>query len=380
MTLLIANRYARVGVRTPSFRLILGRSTSVGIPLTDDRIIPLRCVRNAKPGTITLSVTGLPALTTASFLDGTTFTNQTDQRRVRIAVAAGATPVVDHSFNIVATHEDGTVVTLPCTLSIIGAFSASTFDTLLDWETGAIDAAADTLGANGFTGDAGQTRITTAQVIKGSQSVSLTIRTTDSDDGGFGTWGGTYTLPSACVKNDESWLQCYVYYPANPTYIISTDDFWLKYLRFRTVVSGGGNNGALDVQFASDPVTFGDPPFRVLREGTTDLRPGDAQSVSFGQGFLLPRGEWVRHDIHIVWDNITVQDGGTARFRMWQNTQLLVDTSTVPTLVNATDSHDMTRIHTFWNPPIPQTQTSYLDDFRVAKNGRPAWTFDLEGL
>jgi hypothetical protein len=215
-----------------------------------------------------------------------------------------------------------------------------------------------------------QSVFTTAQVHEGDFAAAVRIQ--EGSDG-FPTWGGQINFPDALVKGDVLWHQMWVYYPPNPTFIVVSSNNWLKYWRVRNRTAADTHVGYFDLLLRRDMDGTAVPQWLFQKEDPF------YDFETFGANIPLPRGQWVRQTTRCVVDNIARDDGGLGEVMFWQNGVLLANRS-IRTISNATDRWIAWWLHTFWNGGAPQTQESYVDDIRLAKNGVPAWVTDLPSL
>jgi hypothetical protein len=244
------------------------------------------------------------------------------------------------------------------------------WSTTRDFNTGTIGVAANS-GGNGFDDIAGDSRYTTEQVYAGAQACKMTIPNASE---GNGTWGGAITFPSTVAKGGDVWVRQYIWMPTNPTFRIETPgNGSLKYMRVRQKTSGASNAGYFDLQFFDDSGGLANNTFdfRMIKEG------GSENWQNFGANNVFPRAQWVEHIMHLKLDNQTAGEGGSSRIRFWQNGAKLVDSTTLRTLINATDYADSYYLFTYWNGTSPQAQSLYIDDITVSSNTLPSWAVGL---
>lgn len=253
--------------------------------------------------------------------------------------------------------------------------SPSDWSIFRDFNSGASGASANGT-ADGFDGDAGASVYTTEQVYAGARSCKMTIT---SGSGGFGLWGGRLNFPAVFLKGDTLWYQHYYWMPNG--YVISTTPGFLKYLRFRTETSAGANVGYVDLYLNDDVSGTPATTYRWIFEGQQEW-------VVCGPNRRYLRDQWVRQTVRVDFSDVPAGLGGFGRVRHWENGSLILDSAVtrgvsnnwLRTLENATDKSTFHLLHTYWNNDnAPATQSSYVDDIRIAKNGRPSWTLDLPG-
>lgn len=255
------------------------------------------------------------------------------------------------------------------------SFIAPDWEMLRDFNSGPAGASTNAQ-ADGFSGDAWASVYSSDQVHSGSFSGKMTIQ---AGTGGFGDWGGRINFPSVFVKGDTLWYQHYYYMP--DSYTIQTVPQWLKYLRFLTQDSSNANIGYLDLYLNDDDAGIPTTTYRWIMEG-------QGQWVVVGPNRRYLRDQWVRQTVRVDFSDIPAALGGTGRVRHWENGMAMLDSAvtignngTWLKTLNA-DTHRCVYhlLHTYWNNGnAPVTQSSYVDDIRIAKNGRPTWTLDLIG-
>ena len=228
---------------------------------------------------------------------------------------------------------------------------------------------------DGFDDEAQLSVYSNEQVYSGAFSCKMNVLA-GTTGGGPNGWGGRLIFPSALAKGDVLWYEHYYYMPS--AFSVQTAPGWLKYIRFWTQTAAAAMNGHLDVYIDDDDT--GDPAetFRWIMEGQ-----GKWARAGGNRRYL--RDQWVRQTVRVDFSDVPVALGGTGRVRHWENGTMVFDSSVtigadstwLRTLNNATDVCTYHRLHTYWNNVAPLTQSSYVDDIRIAKNGRPTWTLDL---
>lgn len=247
---------------------------------------------------------------------------------------------------------------------------------LRDFNSGAIGASASGT-ADGFDGDGTASVYTIEQVYSGARSCKMTIT---EGQGGFGAWGGIIGFGTELVKGDRLWYQHYYYMPES--YILSTTPGWLKYLRSLTQTASNTHVGYLDCYINDDDAGIPDTTYRWIMEGQTEW-------VEYGPNRKFLRDQWVRQTVCVDFSDVPVGLGGTARVRHWENGVLLLDSAQqrtvynnwLKTLIEPDHKATVHFLHTYWNNDnAPATQSSYVDDIRMAKNGLPSWVADIPGV
>jgi len=213
----------------------------------------------------------------------------------------------------------------------------------------------------------GMTEYSNVRSISGGMSAKCTII---GGTDGFGNWGGSVAFTDTLVKHDEFWLQLYIYIP--DTFVIDTPgNGSLKFLRYKQRTAADAHRGYIDIQMQDD---VGEPTaWRMIQENQGLWR-------NFGSVGSITRNAWHRVTTHVVLDDVLQASGGTSRIRVWMDGVLLVDDATIRTLVSATDFMNELYLFTYWNGMAPQTQSLWIDDLRMAKNGVPSWVAALPGV
>jgi len=224
------------------------------------------------------------------------------------------------------------------------------------------------IGANcgTFWADPKDSTVTSAESASGNNSCKFANRT-----GNFG-WGGGFKLPSVMRKGDEGWVRFRLYMPNGFDYS-ATSGGRLKFIRWTTKNSGGGNAGYMDWYWNAPGMV---PPFQVIREFDTC---STNCWQKFGTASDAPvQGRWETYEMYIKLDDKAVDQGGTGRVRVWKNGKLMGDLTNRPTLPNdANDTVVSIKIFSYWNGGSPKNQFLYFDDL-VATNVNPG-SFDSQG-
>jgi hypothetical protein len=176
---------------------------------------------------------------------------------------------------------------------------------------------------------------------------------------GWGTWGGTITLPERLHEGDEIWIRLRVFMPEDFIPIAPGAGERLKFLRLHTRTGDGAHAGYNDILFnregAINRYAFGYEGFN--------------RWYMFGEGLGLPElGRWVTYEWYLRLDS-SFEDG-SPRVRFWEDGELLADFTERRTLSEPDGYARAVYIGTYWNGGAPQTQHMYIDDL-VITNERP---------
>ena len=210
---------------------------------------------------------------------------------------------------------------------------------------------------------AGRTVVTDAQAFGGGQAAQMEIL--PEDNGGFGQWGGIVRMPD--VPEDASvWVRLWVRWPEGFEFSASP---WMKFLRLHNRTASGDNGGYNDlyVDNAEGPESV----LRVIKE-THDI-------WEVYDGDPIPRETWERYEMQIVVDDVSVDDGGQGRFRVWRDDQLIFDRTDVPTVTGPGGVLDGLYIFTYWNNEAPPHNVAYIDELAISIDEPPPHT-DASGL
>ncbi len=214
-----------------------------------------------------------------------------------------------------------------------------------------------------FWKDNADSTVTNIKSSSGSNSCRFAVAP------GGTAWGGGFVFPQKVrmKKGEEGWVRFRLFIPQGFNYNSTSAGNHLKFIRWATNNSGGGNAGYEDWYWEQDGVV---PPFKVIRE--FDSTCGGNCWQKFGTANDKPqRGVWETYEMYVKFDNVPVDQGGTGRVRAWKNGVLLSDMTSRPTLPNATDTVGGILIFSYWNGGAPAKQEMYFDDL-VATNVRPS--------
>jgi hypothetical protein len=232
---------------------------------------------------------------------------------------------------------------------------------LLFTPTYMMDAESATLGSNYIGAGSDQwsdaATLTIAQntnVLFGSKAWQMTC---PALTGGFGNWGGIKALNTALVKGDSIHSQFSTYMPTSSVQLVKAVPH-LKYFRYRTYTSGGGNVGYQDIYLNTDNGS-GDGAIKHIYEGL---------AIWTYTGETIALNTWETFEYRIDFDNVSLDLGGTGRIRIWRAKAgvmtLILDITDQKTLVSATDECRSAYMFTYWNgePAQPTTdQVLYAD-------------------
>ena len=231
-----------------------------------------------------------------------------------------------------------------------------------------------------FSDAAGHTYYSDFSPVKGNGSCELNI---DQGDDGWGTWGGRKWFPTNLVKGDEVWLRVHLFFPKDFDYRANPR---LKFLRLRTQSSDHRNQGYIDWLFSPKGATWwsatdgNQPETFVLSRGVQN------KLKRFGTDLDRPKlGVWETYEMYVKLDNVSVDNGGSGRVRVWKNGVLKGDFTSFKTLIDSDSISDSVLLFTYWNGgkydatgDYPrQTQKMYFDDLVVQTD--PPTNMDVHG-
>ncbi len=211
---------------------------------------------------------------------------------------------------------------------------------------------------------AGHTTASSEAAFSGSQSARMEIR--DTDQGGFGKWGGVLPINPALTKGQEVWVRLRVRWPASFQFTASP---WMKFLRLHTTQADGSNAGYNDLY-----VDQADSTTSVLR---TIKEIHDVWAVFDGP--KIPRDTWESYEMYLFIDNESVDAGGAGRVRIWRDNALIFNRTDVPTIVAAESTVDYFYLFTYWNNEAPPNNHCYVDDLVIATGSSPPPNRDADG-
>jgi len=220
--------------------------------------------------------------------------------------------------------------------------------------------------------------VTNKKSASGNNSCRVRIETdtpTYDPGTGYGTWGGGISYPSKLYKGDEVWVRIRTFMPLDFDYTASGK---LKFLRHRTQNPsgyGGYNDWLMNHWPRSDYDASYLKPFVFSYEGA----PISLDKSPFGSDpeDTIVLGVWETYEWYIKFDNVTQDDGGQARSRMWKNGRLIGDFTWSKTLSTSDTYADALLIFTYWNGGTPKDQEMYIDDL-VMTNEIPSGRDEFE--
>lgn len=224
---------------------------------------------------------------------------------------------------------------------------------VVDFNDGVVGESTQTTG--GFDDAGGGTKFSDEVTLDGTLSAKMTIA---GGTEGFGSWGGILNFPSDLRSGGEYWVQFYMYIP-DSFYIYTPTNGSLKFLRIRTVTSGGSNGGYNDFQIMDDG-TNADAVYRFIKEGVWDRGWMPIGSAS-ERSKLLPRNQWFKVELALSFGTSPVSEGGNSYVRYWVNDELVWNGTQAQTLSGSGDIADALYIFTYWNGKAPKTQSLFID-------------------
>ena len=200
-------------------------------------------------------------------------------------------------------------------------------------------------------GGFGRTTVSDAQAYRGERSARVAIE--EGDGGGFGKWGLSHPVDPPVLKGGEVWVRVYVWWPES--FEFSATPF-MKFIRLHNADADGGNHGYNDLYIDNADST--ETVLRVIKEMHDVWETYD--------GPAIPRGRWERYEMYLFVDDVPVDEGGQARFRVWRDDELIFDRTDVPTLETADGSIDHLYIFSYWNNEEPPSNHAFIDDLTLA--------------
>lgn len=211
---------------------------------------------------------------------------------------------------------------------------------------------------------AGRTTASQEQSYSGSTSARMEIR--GGDNGGFGHWGGIIPITPNLGKGGEIWVRMRVYWPQEFEFSATP---WMKFIRLHNRNSHGENGGHNDLYV--DEADKSESVLRCIKE------QHDQWQVYNGNP--IPRDQWETYEMYLFVDELSVDEGGQGRMRIWRDTELIFDRTDVPTISDAGGVIDYLYIFTYWNNEMPPNNIVYLDDIVIATNESPPNHQDANG-
>ena len=186
------------------------------------------------------------------------------------------------------------------------------------------------------------------------------------ENGGFGKWGAIVPMNPSVPKGGEVWVRLRVYWPASFEFSASP---WMKFFRFHNRQADGSNGGYNDLYIHN-----ADGPNSVLR---CIKEVHDIWEVVDGPP--IPRDTWETYEMYLYVDDVSVDNGGNARMRIWRDGELIFDRTDVPTITNAGGDINGFYLFTYWNNENPPYNYVYIDDLVLATDANPPTKTDADG-
>ena len=79
-------------------------------------------------------------------------------------------------------------------------------------------------------------------------------------------------------------------------------------------------------------------------------------------------GAWETYEMYIMFDSVAKSAGGQAEVRIWKNNTLLLDSTSMRTLVSTASYADYFYLFTYWNGNAPATTSLYVDDITITSD------------
>ena len=224
----------------------------------------------------------------------------------------------------------------------------------------------DGISLSGLVFDAaGNTRASQERAAHGTGSARMAIN--DDNAGAFGNWGGIIPIRPGLAEGQEVWVRLYVYWPESFEFSAAP---WMKFLRLHNADADGENAGYNDLYIHN-----ADGPESVLR---TIKEVHNIWAVNDGPP--IPRGRWERYEMHLYIDDVSVDDGGEGRVRIWRDGERIFDRTDVPTITGPGGVIDGFYLFTYWNNEMPPNNHCFVDDLTIATSESPPPNRDADGL
>ena len=220
----------------------------------------------------------------------------------------------------------------------------------------------DNVDCGTFWSDSADSTVSSITAATGSKSCKFAVTA------GGTAFGAGFVLPNIMRKNDEAWVRFRIFFPSGFDYGSYSSGNRLKFIRWTTTDSSGGNAGYMD-WYINNPGA--NPPFQATREFDNCTSWNECWQL-FGTASNKPNhGVWETYEMYVKFDDKAVDQGGTGRVRAWKNGELIGDLTKRPTMPNSTDTIESIKIFTYWNGGAPKTQHLFLDDL-VSTNVTPS--------
>ncbi len=211
---------------------------------------------------------------------------------------------------------------------------------------------------------AGRTVASDEQSYSGTTSAKMEIR--ESDGGAFGMWGGVVPLQPTIAKGGEVWVRFRVFWPESFEFSAFP---YMKFMRLHTKIPSGENSGYNDLY-----IDKADDTLEVLRCIKEKHNIWEVYN-----GHKIPRNTWETYEMYLFVDDISVNDGGDARMRVWRDGELIFDRTDVPTINQAGGEVDYFYLFTYWNNETPPNNYVYVDDLVITTHLNPPSFRDSDG-
>jgi hypothetical protein len=217
---------------------------------------------------------------------------------------------------------------------------------LIDAEKGTLGAKYEGSASDQWSSADGDTLVDQTYVFEGNKSFKMhAAQGTPNNGGEYGTWGAIKDLPTSLHKGDILHAQLAVYFPADFDW---TANPWLKFFRLHTADgTTAANHGYDDFYIYNQLETPG-------QDGQlNNIYEGFAKNAWMSSTATLTKGQWNVIESETTFDDVSVDDGGTGRTRLWyaNGTEwvLALDRTNSNTLSTATDVVDGFYVFTYWN-------------------------------
>ena len=227
--------------------------------------------------------------------------------------------------------------------------------------TESFDNQQDGVDCGTFWADSADSTVSSIEAATGSKSCKFAVNS------GGTAFGAGFRQPTTMVKYDEAWVRFRLFLPVGFDYGSYSSGNRLKFIRWKTKNSSGGNAGYMD-WYINNPGA--NPPYQATREFDNCTSYADCWQP-FGTASDKPNhGVWETYEMYVKFDDKAVDQGGTGRVRVWKNGKLMGDLTRRPTMPHSTDTMLGVLIFTYWNGGSPKTQHLFLDDL-VSTNVTP---------
>lgn len=217
------------------------------------------------------------------------------------------------------------------------------------------------------------------RTYNGHRVVRTTITAAD-EASGFGKFGFIHSIPNNLWlgNGDALWIRMPFFFASD--FAMDTDHGSLKVWRVHTRSATGDNQGYIDLQINDEP----NLDWRFIYEGDQNQTPPWVDPVTNGQGKVV-KGQFDLWELAIGIGHVPQSEGGNAYLRFYKNGVLCGSITNRKTLVTATDRVDAIYMFTYWNGPIPKTQSVDIGPIAVAlrctgaRDDTPHLAIDTQG-